>query len=123
MSLLSAFGAAAKPDATLAAMERAGLTLAGEIDLIAAPGVGARLEHEVTGDRDVVVDAREVSFIDITGCRTLVEAAPAPAARPADARGGRPPRARPAHGLCGWTQEDRLMRVSEADSPGKDRIR
>jgi hypothetical protein len=74
MSLLSALGAGVGPDATLAAMQRAGLALAVGDRSHRAPGVGARLEHEVTGDGDVVVDAREVSFIDITGCRTLVEA-------------------------------------------------
>jgi anti-sigma B factor antagonist len=52
------------------------IRLSGELDLATAPGVLAAVEAEVAerGARAVVLDMRDVSFIDSTGVRTLLEA-------------------------------------------------
>ena len=54
-----------------------GVEVAGEVDLAVADDVGSWLGEHIAdaGDADVVVDVRHLSFIDVTGCRVLVEIA------------------------------------------------
>jgi anti-anti-sigma regulatory factor len=54
---------------------RAALTLAGEIDLFSAPYLAARLGEHSGGAADIAVDASRLTFIDVAGCRAIVEAA------------------------------------------------
>ena len=50
--------------------------LSGELDLGSAPHLNARLkEYVAESGSDVVVDAKELSFVDISGCRVLVDTA------------------------------------------------
>ncbi len=60
------------------ALERdgAGVTLrvAGEIDLLTAPRFAAALAGALDAEGEVLVDVREVSFMDSTGLRALLEA-------------------------------------------------
>jgi anti-anti-sigma factor len=102
-------------------MKRAGVALSGEIDLIAAPEVRARLARETGGDGDLVVDARDVSFIDVAGCRELVEAARRlPEGRRLVVVGGPRSLAR-LMDLCGWRHEGRIVLVSGAETAGKEK--
>jgi anti-anti-sigma factor len=55
--------------------DREALELSGEIDVASALPVRTRLDQYLGGDGDVVVDARELLFIDVGGCRALVQAA------------------------------------------------
>ncbi|HLX78515.1 MAG TPA: STAS domain-containing protein [Acidimicrobiales bacterium] len=50
-----------------------GLELSGEIDLSNAPQLAARLINYLEDVGDIVVDASRLTFIDVTGCRVLVE--------------------------------------------------
>jgi len=49
------------------------LELSGEIDLSNAPQLAARLNNHLGDEGDIVVDASRLTFIDVTGCRILVE--------------------------------------------------
>jgi anti-anti-sigma factor len=55
--------------------DQQGLELPGEIDVANARRLGARLDEQLSGDGDIVVDAHALSFIDVGGCRELVQAA------------------------------------------------
>jgi anti-sigma B factor antagonist len=47
----------------------------GEIDVAEAPAIGRRLAAELAAGRDVVVDLREMTFIDSSGLAVLLDAA------------------------------------------------
>jgi anti-anti-sigma factor len=55
------------------------VALRGEIDVAEAPGVERRLAEALAGSRHVVVDLREVTFIDSSGLAVLLRAAQAAA--------------------------------------------
>jgi anti-anti-sigma factor len=55
--------------------DREGLELSGEMDVANARHLGLRLDGYLGREGDVVVDARGLSFIDVNGCRALVQAA------------------------------------------------
>lgn len=51
------------------------LSVAGELDVAAAPALSEKLNHLIrTGAGDVVVDLRRVSFVDSTGLAVLLNA-------------------------------------------------
>jgi anti-anti-sigma factor len=52
--------------------ERRGYRLAGELDLLSAPELGAALA-DLDSDDGVVLDMAELTFIDSSGCNMLVE--------------------------------------------------
>jgi anti-anti-sigma factor len=99
-------------------LDRNFLELSGEIDVANARHVGARLDERLGGDGDIVVDARELSFIDVSGCRALVQAA---RQLPGDRR------LRVEHApsvlvrmltLCGWRDAPQLVVVPETTRGG-----
>jgi anti-anti-sigma factor len=84
------------------------MMLSGEIDITTAPRVAAELARRAADDGDLIVEATELAFIDVAGCRALIEAAE----RLADGRRLRlldPPEAllRVLRG-CGWADHPRL---------------
>lgn len=95
-----------------------GLRISGELDFAASPYVAARLAEHLPASEEVVVDARGVSFVDVSGCRALVEAA----------MGLKPPRRmvltssspalRRVLELCGWNDLPRLEIRSEDAGKG-----
>jgi anti-anti-sigma factor len=54
---------------------RAGIRLLGEIDYASGHYLTARLAEHVEGDRDLIVDARELTFLGAGGARALIDAA------------------------------------------------
>ncbi len=60
------------------ALERTGagvtLRVAGEIDLLTAPRFAAALAGALEAEGEAVIDVREVSFMDSTGLRALLQA-------------------------------------------------
>jgi anti-anti-sigma factor len=50
------------------------LVLIGELDLDVAATVRAQLDAAAEGEHDVIVDLRELRFIDSSGIKTLVDA-------------------------------------------------
>jgi anti-anti-sigma factor len=85
------------------------LVLSGEIDLAAAPVVADRLAELSHTEGDLVVDAARLCFIDVAGCRVLLEAADRLAG------GSRLVVRRPPASLvrvmrvCGWSAHPRLV--------------
>jgi anti-anti-sigma factor len=82
--------------------------LCGEIDLSAAGEVRRELGQHVDDEGDVIVDAGEVSFIDVGGCRAIVETA-------AQLSGDRrlvlrdaPPQLVRVLAICGWDHDPHL---------------
>jgi anti-anti-sigma factor len=82
--------------------------LSGEIDASAAPHVRRRLSEELYDQGDLVVDAGGVSFIDVGGCRAIVQTA-------ARLTGGRrlvlrdaPPQLVRVLAICGWDRDPHL---------------
>jgi len=55
--------------------ELMGVVLSGEIDITSASYLAARLAERAGGEGDLVVETAELEFIDVAGCRALVEAA------------------------------------------------
>jgi anti-anti-sigma factor len=55
--------------------ELMGVVLSGEIDITSAWSLAARLAERAGGEGDLVVETAELEFIDVAGCRMLVEAA------------------------------------------------
>jgi anti-anti-sigma factor len=51
--------------------------LSGELDLASGPYVAARLAEFLPRDGNALVDVRGLSFIDVSGCRALLQAATA----------------------------------------------
>jgi anti-sigma B factor antagonist len=66
------------------------VALRGEIDVAEAPAVERRLAEALAAGRDLVVDLREVTFIDSSGLAVLVRAAQAAARAGRDLRLLRP---------------------------------
>jgi anti-anti-sigma factor len=92
--------------------ELMGVVLAGEIDMQSAPYLTERLAERRSGD--LVVETRELRFIDVAGCRALVRAAER-------LENGRrlvlPDAAAPlvrVLSMCGWAEHPRLV-LSAAD--------
>jgi anti-anti-sigma factor len=93
-----------------------GLHLSGELDFAASPYVAARLAEHLPESEEIVVDARGLSFVDVSGCRALVETAV----------GLKPPRRmvltssspalRRVLDLCGWNDIPQLE-VRSDDAP------
>ena len=50
--------------------ERAGFRLVGELDLVSAPELGGALA-EVGSENGIVLDVRELTFLDSSGCNVL----------------------------------------------------
>lgn len=57
------------------------MALAGELDLATTPSLQARLGAADVADADVVMDLSQLSFIDASGLRTLIDAYRAAVAR------------------------------------------
>jgi anti-anti-sigma factor len=51
------------------------MTLSGEIDITTVPRVAAQLARRAADDGDLVVETTDLEFIDVAGCRALIEAA------------------------------------------------
>lgn len=51
------------------------LRVSGELDLACAGYLSARLAEHIGGGADIVVDAGELTFADVSGCRALIEVA------------------------------------------------
>ena len=51
------------------------MTLSGEIDITTAPRLAAQLARGAADDGDLVIEAAGLAFIDVAGCRALIEAA------------------------------------------------
>jgi anti-anti-sigma factor len=51
------------------------IRVSGELDLASGPYLAARLAEHLPGSGDIVIDADELSFVDISGCRALVQTA------------------------------------------------
>jgi anti-anti-sigma factor len=49
--------------------------LSGELDLGTGPYVAARLAEHLPGGEDIVIDAAGLSFVDVSGCRALMQTA------------------------------------------------
>jgi anti-anti-sigma factor len=88
--------------------DRSGLVLSGELDMDSVAHLCARLTEHVAQDGDVVVEAGGLSFIDVSGCRALVQAAE----QLGDGRRlvlAHPPRTLVRiMSLCGWADHPRL---------------
>lgn len=88
---------------------RTGLVLSGEFDMDSVAHLSARLTEHVSRDGDVVIEAGGLSFIDVSGCRALVEAAE----RLDEGRRlvlAHPPRMLVrVMSLCGWADHPRLV--------------
>lgn len=88
--------------------EQTALVLSGEIDMAAAPLVADRLAELSRVEGDLLIDAAHLSFIDVAGCRVLMQAADRLTA-------GRLVVRRPPASLvrvmraCGWTAHPRLV--------------
>ena len=67
------------------------VALRGEIDVAEAPGVERRLAEALAEDRDVVLDLREVTFIDSSGVAVVLRAVQAADGAGRDLRILRPP--------------------------------
>lgn len=52
-----------------------GVVLSGEIDITSASYLAACLAERAGGEGDLVVETAELEFVDVAGCRALVEAA------------------------------------------------
>jgi len=96
-----------------------GVELSGEIDFDTAPYVAARIAEHLPGDEDIVIDARRLSFIDLTGCRILVQAS-------MKLEQGRflvlldpPDYVRRLLSICGWLDCPQLAVVSGANGHGR----
>lgn len=97
-----------------------GVELSGEIDFDTAPFVAARLEEHIAGEEDIIVDARRLSFIDLTGCRVLVQAAMTLADDRFLVLLGPPDHVRRLLSICGWLHYPQLAVVSRTTGPGPD---
>jgi anti-anti-sigma factor len=82
--------------------------LGGDIDLSTASRVRRRLHAHVQDEGDLVVDARDVSFIDVGGCRAIIETA-------AELKGEQrlvlrdaPPQLVRVLSACGWDRDPHL---------------
>jgi anti-anti-sigma factor len=51
------------------------IALAGEIDCATTSDIVAMIAEQFVDDGDLVIDAEALSFIDVAGCRVLVQAA------------------------------------------------
>jgi anti-anti-sigma factor len=95
------------------------LVLSGELDMDSVAHLSTSLTQRVDHDGDVVVEAGGLSFIDVAGCRALVEAAE----QLGDGRRlvlAHPPRELVrVIGLCGWLKHPRLVLLA----PGGDAAR
>jgi anti-anti-sigma factor len=95
---------------------RTGLVLSGELDMDSVACLTARLIEDVPRDGDLVVEAGGLSFIDVSGCRALVEAAE----RLGDGRRlvlSHPPRTLVrVMSLCGWADHPRLVLLPSGDA-------
>jgi anti-anti-sigma factor len=49
--------------------------LSGELDLASGPYLEARLAEHLPGGEDIMIDAAELSFVDVSGCRALMRTA------------------------------------------------
>jgi anti-anti-sigma factor len=56
------------------AVDRA-IRVSGELDFASGPYVAARLAEHLPASGDIVIDAGELSFVDVSGCRVLVQTA------------------------------------------------
>jgi anti-anti-sigma factor len=50
-----------------------GVHISGDLDFAASPYVSARLAEHLPGSEDIVVDVGGLSFVDVSGCRALIE--------------------------------------------------
>jgi anti-anti-sigma factor len=89
--------------------DRNGLVLSGELDMDSVAYLCARLTEQVAQDADLVVETGGLSFIDVSGCRALVQAAE----QLSDGRRlvlAHPPRTlERILSLCGWADHPRLV--------------
>jgi anti-anti-sigma factor len=90
------------------------VSLRGELDLATAPSVSAKLGEEVGGDGDLVVDAGEVSFVDVSGCRALLEVAERLPTGRRLVLAHAPPQLAKVLKLCGWLDHPRLAVYPDA---------
>jgi anti-anti-sigma factor len=93
--------------------EHTSFVLSGEIDVAEAPVVAGRLAALGNPHGDLVVDATHLSFIDVAGCRVLLEAAErlAGSARLVVMR---PPACLvTVMGACGWADHPRLVLLAD----------
>jgi anti-anti-sigma factor len=89
--------------------DHSGLVLSGELDMDSVAHLSNRLTEQVAHDGDLVVEAGGLSFIDVSGCRALVQAAEqlGPGRRLVLAH---PPRTLVrVMSLCGWADHPRLV--------------
>lgn len=95
--------------AAAGAEDDARLVLSGELDMDSVAYLGARLTEHVAQDGDLVVEVGGLSFIDVSGCRALVQAAE----QLGDGRRlvlAHPPRTLVRiMSLCGWADHPRLV--------------
>ena len=83
--------------------------LSGDLDLASAPRLSAQFEKELRGEGDVVVDARDLSFVDVSGCRALLEVAERLPDRRRLVLAHAPAQLVRILGLCGWLDFPRLV--------------
>lgn len=93
------------------------LAVSGEVDVAVEEYLWSRFEEHLFDEGDVVIDVGEVSFIDVSGCRTLFRAAKA-------LRDGRRlvlanPRRQLVRtlSLCGWADHPRIV-LDGGSTPG-----
>jgi anti-anti-sigma factor len=78
------------------------IRVSGELDFASGPYLAARLAEHLPGSGDIVIEAGELSFVDVSGCRALVQTALAMAApRQLVIHGAPAPLVRVLE-LCGW---------------------
>jgi anti-anti-sigma factor len=93
--------------------QHASIVLSGEIDVAEAPVVADRLAELGDPHGDLVVDAAHLSFIDVAGCRVLLEAAERLAGN-ARLVVMRPPACLvTVMAACGWADHPRVVLLAE----------
>jgi anti-anti-sigma regulatory factor len=92
-----------------------GIRVCGELDLASGPYLAARLAEHLPGGGNIVIDARELSFADVSGCRALVQTALAMGAPRRLVIEGAPAQLLRALELSGWRELPRLEVRLEGD--------
>ena len=84
------------------------MRLSGEIDVSGVPHVRRSLDASLGDGGDVIVDAADVSFIDVEGCRAIAETASRLTGERRLVLRGAPPQLVRVLTICGWDRSPHL---------------
>ena len=85
------------------------VVLSGEIDLAEAPALAGHLAGLAETEGDLVIDAANVTFIDVAGCRVLLETADRLTSGARLVIRRPPPALLTVMRACGWATHPRLV--------------